>query len=59
MMSLLEKWILNQGRHMIKLHSHLGAELFYRKLGYTDMFFDDPCMQKEYVDLGKVLCYSC
>ena len=44
---------------MIKLHSHLGAELFYRKLGYTDMFFDDPCMQKEYVDLGKVLCYSC
>jgi GrpB-like predicted nucleotidyltransferase (UPF0157 family)/GNAT superfamily N-acetyltransferase len=55
MVKLLEKWIINQKRKTIKVHSNLRAELFYRKLGYTDMIFNDKSISKETVDLGKHL----
>ncbi len=55
MMKLLEKWIKHQGRHLFKMHARLSAEHFYRKLGYKEMPFEDPCIQKEYIDLGKFL----
>lgn len=37
------------------MHSRLSAEAFYRKLGFAEMSFDDPSIQQEYIDLGKVL----
>lgn len=53
MMIFLEKWLHFQERKIFKMHVRLSAEPFYRKLGYTDMFFDDPCINEEYLDLGK------
>jgi len=43
------------GQKFIKMHARLSAEQFYRKLGYVDMPFDDPSIQKEYINLGKEL----
>lgn len=55
LMKLLEKWLKSQGRTIFKMHSNLRAEPFYRKLGYVDMPFDDPCINPEFINLGKVL----
>ncbi len=55
MMKLLEKWIKSQGRNIIKLHANPNAEKFYRKLGYTEMEFDDVSISKETIDLGKMI----
>jgi GrpB-like predicted nucleotidyltransferase (UPF0157 family)/GNAT superfamily N-acetyltransferase len=55
LMKLIEKWLKSQGRTIFKLHSNLRAESFYRKLGYGDMSFDDPCINPEFVNLGKEL----
>lgn len=55
MMQLLEKWIKQQGRHIIKLHANPDAIGFYRKLGYDNMEFDDVSISKDTIDLGKVL----
>lgn len=55
LMELLERWIALQGRKTIKLHSALEAEKFYRKLGYQDIEFSDPCISKQFVNLGKSL----
>jgi GrpB-like predicted nucleotidyltransferase (UPF0157 family)/GNAT superfamily N-acetyltransferase len=55
LMKLIEKWLKHHGRSIIKMHAHLRAEKFYRKLGYVDMEFDDVSISKEVIDLGKVL----
>jgi GrpB-like predicted nucleotidyltransferase (UPF0157 family)/ribosomal protein S18 acetylase RimI-like enzyme len=55
MMQLIEKWLRHQGKEVIKMHAYLGAEGFYRKLGYSDMNFDDISISKDIIDLGKVL----
>lgn len=55
MMQLLEKWIKQQGRKIIKLHANPDAVMFYRKLGYNNMEFDDVSISKDVVDLGKRL----
>ncbi len=55
MMHFLEKWLKHQGITIFKMHADLDAENLYRKLGYIDMPFDDPCIQDEYVNLGKLL----
>lgn len=55
LMHHLEHWIKRQGKTVIKMHAALGAEQFYRKLGYVDMEFDDPSITPKYVDLGKIL----
>lgn len=55
LMKLLEKWLKSQGRTIFKMHSNLRAEPLYRKLGYVDMPFDDPCINPKFVNLGKVL----
>lgn len=55
MMAFLEKWIQHHGHTILKMHVRLSAEPFYRKHGYTDMVFDDPCIQEHYVNLGKRL----
>ncbi len=55
MMNLLEKWIKYHGRQSLKLHSALEAERFYRKLGYSDIVWDEPSLAVEYIDLGKDL----
>lgn len=55
MLMLLERWVKSQGIEVIKMHSRPSAEGFYRKLGYMDCKFDNPCVAKEYVDLGKIL----
>jgi histone acetyltransferase (RNA polymerase elongator complex component) len=54
-MCLLENWLKRQNIKVIKMHSRLSAEHFYRKLGYIEMPFDDPSIQERYIDLGKVL----
>ncbi|MGD0465894.1 MAG: bifunctional GrpB family protein/GNAT family N-acetyltransferase [Gammaproteobacteria bacterium] len=54
-MQTLEKLGKYQKQQFIKMHARLSAEQFYRKLGYVDMPFDDPSIQKEYIDLGKEL----
>lgn len=54
-MKNIEKWGKYQGRKIIKMHARLNAEQFYRNLGYSDMLFNDPSIQKEYIDLGKEL----
>ena len=55
MMALLEKWLKRQNIKLVKMHSPLSAEHFYRKLGYIEMPFEDPSIQERYIDLGKVL----
>lgn len=55
MMLLLEKWVKNKGKKVIKTHSALPAEQFYHKLGYIPMKFDDRSILIESVDLGKEL----
>ncbi len=55
MMDLLEKWLKKQNVKILKMHANLRAEHFYRKLGYVETTFDDPCISQEYINLGKVL----
>lgn len=55
MMQFLEKWLVNQNIKLLKMHARPAAEAFYRKLGYIDMEFNDTSIQKNYIDLGKVL----
>lgn len=56
MIYLLEKWLKRQNIKVIKLHSRLSAEHFYRKLGFVEMEFNDqPSIQEQYIDLGRVL----
>lgn len=55
MMLNVERWLKKQKLEVLKMHSRLSAEGFYRKLGYVEMAFNDPCIQKNYIDLGKVL----
>ncbi len=55
MMFLLEKWLKRQNIKVLKMHSRLSAEPFYRKLGFAEMPFDDPSIQEQYIDLGKAL----
>ncbi len=54
-MGLIEKWIKTQGIQTIKLHAKPRERPFYEKLGYTDIEFDDVCIVKDYIDLGKTL----
>ena len=55
LMLLLEKWVKIRGKKVIKLHSALDAEHFYRKLGYVDVEFDDKGVVEDVIDLGKEL----
>lgn len=55
MMTMIEKWVKQQGRQILKFHANLNAEHFYRELGYIDMPFNDPSIPKDIIDLGKML----
>ena len=55
MVKLLEKWIKSKGRNILKTHAALDAEGFYRKMGFTEMTFNDPSISKDIINLGKVL----
>ncbi|ETZ04784.1 acetyltransferase (GNAT) family protein [Holospora undulata HU1] len=48
-MALLEKWLKRQNIKVVKMHSRLSAESFYRKRGFLEMPFDDPSIQEHYV----------
>lgn len=52
---LLEAWVKSKNYTKIKLHARLSAEDFYRKLDYQDTEFDDPCMDQDYIHLGKII----
>lgn len=54
-MKIIEKRGKYKRKKFIKMHARLSAEQFYRNLGYSNMLFDDPSIQKEYIDLGKEL----
>ncbi len=55
MLGLLERWVKEQGRKVIKVHAALDAEKFYRNYGYEDMLFADVSISTETIDLGKKL----
>ncbi len=55
LMTSMEKWARQHGKLIIKMHAALRAEHFYRKLGYTEMQFDDISITSESIDLGKFL----
>lgn len=54
-MKMLEKWIKQNGRNVIKLHANPQALSFYQKLGYDDMEFDDVSISDDVIDVGKIL----
>lgn len=54
-MELLEKWIKQKGKAIIKLHSRIGVEGFYYKLGYSEMPFPDKVVLEDVIDMGKRL----
>ncbi|MBA4249583.1 MAG: GNAT family N-acetyltransferase [Candidatus Puniceispirillum sp.] len=54
-MRLMEKWIKSQEIKTIKLHAEPRERPFYEKLGYCDVDFDDVCIVKDYINLGKTL----
>jgi GrpB-like predicted nucleotidyltransferase (UPF0157 family)/GNAT superfamily N-acetyltransferase len=53
----IEKWLKQQGCHLLKLHANPQAVGFYERQGYSYMPFDEDTQTKEleFVDLGKVL----
>ena len=52
----LERWMLQQGCKLVRLHAAAEAEQFYRELGYTDMeFVGDQSIDAHAIDLGKKL----
>jgi GrpB-like predicted nucleotidyltransferase (UPF0157 family)/GNAT superfamily N-acetyltransferase len=55
MVHCVEKWLKNQAFCTIKLHARPDSMPFYKKLGYCEMIFDDPSIQKNSIDLGKIL----
>ena len=55
LMQMLERWVLYHGRGILKMHANPNAEMFYRRLGYIDMSFDDPCISPAFINLGKRL----
>lgn len=55
MLSLLEEWLKDQNIKLVKMHARMSAENFYRKLGYQDCEFNDPCISEQHVNLGKNL----
>lgn len=55
MMGFIEKWGLDQGRNVLKMHAALSAEHFYRQLGYVEMPFGEQSIAQDVIDLGKYL----
>lgn len=55
MMQTLEKWLKYKNIKFLKMHARTSAQDFYRKLGYQDCQFDDPCIAEQHVNLGKAL----
>lgn len=53
---LIEKWIKQQGRNMIRMNAEPKAIKFYQRLGYSFMEFKDynPRNRDETVDMGKI-----
>lgn len=51
----IEKWCKSQGGRIIHVHSAPKAEAFYRKLGYSDMPWNDKSIDKNAIDIGKEL----
>lgn len=54
-LTAIEKWLNQQGRHIIRLHAYPKAVKFYEKLGYSPMPFPDKgrSFDFECVDMGK------
>jgi GrpB-like predicted nucleotidyltransferase (UPF0157 family)/GNAT superfamily N-acetyltransferase len=57
LLSQMERWIRQQGKTVIQLHSDTAAVAFYRRYSYKDMPFIEPEREITYphVDLGKEL----
>ncbi|MFK7967867.1 MAG: GNAT family N-acetyltransferase [Rickettsiaceae bacterium] len=55
MINLLEKWVRFHGRKIIKLHTRASSETFFRKVGYTEMHFNNLSITEDVIDLGKLL----
>jgi GrpB-like predicted nucleotidyltransferase (UPF0157 family)/GNAT superfamily N-acetyltransferase len=54
---MIEKWIKQQGREIIRLNAEPKALNFYQRLGYSFMKFDDPHnkIRDKTIDMGKVI----
>lgn len=55
MMQNIEKWLQKKQVKVIKMHAARRAEMFYRKLGYYEMHFNDQSISQNVIDLGKKL----
>lgn len=55
LVQLIERWLKYHGKNTIKLHANLKSEGFYKKLGYTEMPFNDLPLTNKVIDLGKLL----
>jgi GrpB-like predicted nucleotidyltransferase (UPF0157 family)/GNAT superfamily N-acetyltransferase len=53
----IERWLSQQGRRFLHLHSDPEAVSFYKRLGYVEMVFPyaEPAADYDTVDLGKDL----
>ncbi len=55
MMKFLEKWVKRQGYTVMKMHSDLNSQVFFKHLGYENMPFYDPLLSLETNGIGKYL----
>jgi GrpB-like predicted nucleotidyltransferase (UPF0157 family)/N-acetylglutamate synthase-like GNAT family acetyltransferase len=55
LINFLEKWLVSRNIHSVKLHANLGAEVFFRRLGYQDCVFDNPRVTSKAINLWKTL----
>lgn len=55
----IERWLCQQGKKRILLHSNQSAITFYHRLGYQNMLFDkidkDSVHSSKMIDMGKIL----
>ncbi|MFZ0565462.1 MAG: bifunctional GrpB family protein/GNAT family N-acetyltransferase [Chlamydiales bacterium] len=56
-LTIIEKWLRQQGQIVIHLHAYSPTHPFYEKLGYQRMPFNDykPGLSTESIDMGKRL----
>ena len=57
LLSILEKWLINQGIEILHLHARIDALTFYEKQGYEYMPFPEPDsgLPSESKDMAKML----
>lgn len=55
LLKIMEKWVKQKGRSILKMHADNEAVPFYKKHGYEEMEFDEESLFEDCTDLGKLL----